>query len=328
LFQKHGTFNFKYQFWFLGPTIIIFTKLMLCNVILKLIINFIIYIKRFMSIFIIYIGIIGPQSHFDCINFKASLVIKIINFNEIKKKGPSSYACHFLCGCDFLLNFQFTTHLLHFCSKNSFFEMKIYKLITWYPNMVHICEMTWFNIPPTFIKNKNHLNVFWNILEFLSTHIHYICFHKYIPISHFIKWNQIIYFLIFCLGYNIICKKLVKIFQKFEVVYTQTCTPLESSTMCHPKGGHHSVPSPTSGQVRVFIFKGHNTFVHHIDGLGYWIFFFKYHFFLHVQLCRCICSLRISFSKTIWSIVTNKILNFFIHPLIFYNEKIIFNFSK
>jgi hypothetical protein len=27
LFQKHGTFNFGYQFWFLGPTIIIFTKL-------------------------------------------------------------------------------------------------------------------------------------------------------------------------------------------------------------------------------------------------------------------------------------------------------------
>jgi hypothetical protein len=38
-----------------------------------------------MSIFIIYIGIIRPQSHFDCTNFKVSLVIKIINFNEIKK---------------------------------------------------------------------------------------------------------------------------------------------------------------------------------------------------------------------------------------------------
>ncbi len=38
-----------------------------------------------MKIFIIYIGIIGPQYHFECTNFKASLVIKIINFNEIKK---------------------------------------------------------------------------------------------------------------------------------------------------------------------------------------------------------------------------------------------------
>jgi hypothetical protein len=38
----------------------------------------------------------------------------------------------------FLSKFQFTTHLSHLCSKNSFFEMKIYKLATWYPNMVHI----------------------------------------------------------------------------------------------------------------------------------------------------------------------------------------------
>jgi hypothetical protein len=37
-----------------------------------------------MGIFIIYIGIIGPLSHFDCINFKVSLVIKIINFNGIE----------------------------------------------------------------------------------------------------------------------------------------------------------------------------------------------------------------------------------------------------
>jgi hypothetical protein len=35
-----------------------------------------------MSIFIIYIGIIGPLFCFDYINFKVSLVIKIINFNE------------------------------------------------------------------------------------------------------------------------------------------------------------------------------------------------------------------------------------------------------
>ncbi len=31
IFQKHGTFIFGYQIWFLNPTIIIFTKLMLCN---------------------------------------------------------------------------------------------------------------------------------------------------------------------------------------------------------------------------------------------------------------------------------------------------------
>jgi hypothetical protein len=66
--------------------VIIFTKLILCNIIFKIKINFIIYIEGSMNIFIIYIGIIGQQSHFDYINFRAPLVIKIINFNEIKKR--------------------------------------------------------------------------------------------------------------------------------------------------------------------------------------------------------------------------------------------------
>ncbi len=68
----------------MGPTIIIFTKLILCIIIKIIIINFIIYIERSMNIFIIYIGIIGPLSHFDYTNFKVSSVVKIINFNEIK----------------------------------------------------------------------------------------------------------------------------------------------------------------------------------------------------------------------------------------------------
>jgi hypothetical protein len=38
-----------------------------------------------MHIFIIYVGIIGPLACFDYINFKVSLVIKIIHFNEIEK---------------------------------------------------------------------------------------------------------------------------------------------------------------------------------------------------------------------------------------------------
>jgi hypothetical protein len=43
-----------------------------------------IYIERSMGMFRVYIGIIKPLSCFDCINFKVSLVIKLINFNEIK----------------------------------------------------------------------------------------------------------------------------------------------------------------------------------------------------------------------------------------------------
>ncbi len=54
------------------------------------------------------------------------------------KNGPSNYACHLLCECDFLSNFQFITHLSHLCEKNAFSEMKIFKLLTWYPNMTHI----------------------------------------------------------------------------------------------------------------------------------------------------------------------------------------------
>jgi hypothetical protein len=38
-----------------------------------------------MNIFTLYIDIIGPLSCFDYINFKVSLIIKIIDFNEILK---------------------------------------------------------------------------------------------------------------------------------------------------------------------------------------------------------------------------------------------------
>ncbi len=85
MFQKYGTFNFGHQIWFLGLAITIFTKLMLCNIIFKIIINFIIYVEGSMNIFKVYIDIIGPLFCFDYTNFKASLVIKIINFNKIKK---------------------------------------------------------------------------------------------------------------------------------------------------------------------------------------------------------------------------------------------------
>ncbi len=37
-----------------------------------------------MGSFIVYIGIIGPLSHFDYTNFKFLLVIQIMNFNGIK----------------------------------------------------------------------------------------------------------------------------------------------------------------------------------------------------------------------------------------------------
>jgi len=56
---------------------------MLCNIIFKIITNLIIYIEGSMGIFIIYNGIIKPLFRFDYTDFKAWLIIKIINFNEI-----------------------------------------------------------------------------------------------------------------------------------------------------------------------------------------------------------------------------------------------------
>ncbi len=107
-----------------------------------------------------------------------------------------------------------------------------------------ICEMTWFNIPSTFIKIKDHLNCFWSMFVFLGAHVHYICFHKYTPISHFIKWNELFFFNILPRLYsNIICKNVDKFFQKFEVGHTQTCTPLESNITWTSKGGYYSVLS-------------------------------------------------------------------------------------
>jgi hypothetical protein len=125
----------NFNFWALWCLYLQIKILMLCN--FFKIINFIFYIERSMNILIIYIDIIRPFSCFDCTNFMVSLIIKIINFNEIKN-GPSNYACHLLCGCDFLTIFQFNTHLSHLCYKNPFFEMKNFKLITWYPNITHI----------------------------------------------------------------------------------------------------------------------------------------------------------------------------------------------
>ncbi len=106
--------NFGYQFWFLGPKIIVFTKLMLHNIILKIIKNFIIYIEGSMGIFIVYIGIIGSLSHFNYTNFKVSLVIKVINFSGILKMTHLVMLVNFHVNLVTYQNF-YLPHLLHLC---------------------------------------------------------------------------------------------------------------------------------------------------------------------------------------------------------------------
>ncbi len=73
---------------------------------------------------------------------------------------------------------------------------------------------------------------------FLSIHVHCIFFSQiYSNLSFYdMKWNIFFFNILPRLYSNIICKNLVKIFENFEMGYTQTCTSLESSTMQHPKG--------------------------------------------------------------------------------------------
>jgi hypothetical protein len=109
--------------------------------------------------------------------------------------------------------------------------------------------MTWVNIPSTFIKITNHLNLF----------LEYICIFEYTSTLHLLsqicsnlqiyktKWNLYFSNILFRSYSNIIWKSIVKFFQNFDVGYIQTCTSLESNTMWHPKGDHHNVFSPWNG---------------------------------------------------------------------------------
>jgi hypothetical protein len=77
--------------------------------------------------------------------------------------------------------------------------------------------------------------------------LEYICVFEYMYIAFFSTnilqsltlWNEMKYIYIYILPRlysNIICKNVVKIFENFEMGYTQTCTSLESNIMQHPKG--------------------------------------------------------------------------------------------
>jgi hypothetical protein len=129
-------------------------------------------------------------------------------------------------------------HIYHiFVEKTPFLRWKFSNLSHGIQTWLKLCEMTWFNIPSTFIKIKNHLNYFWSIFVFLNIHVHYIYFHKiYSNLSFYkMKWNNFFFNILLRLYFNIICKNIMKIVQNFEVGYSQTCTSLESSAMWNPK---------------------------------------------------------------------------------------------
>ncbi len=75
-----------------------------------------------MNIFIIYIGIIRPHSCFDYTNFKVSLVIKVINFSEIKKMAHLAMLVIFYEDVISSQNFNLL-HIYHiFVEKNHFLK--------------------------------------------------------------------------------------------------------------------------------------------------------------------------------------------------------------
>jgi hypothetical protein len=201
-----------------------------------------------MSIFIINIGIIGPQSRFDCINFRASLVIEIINFYENFKMAHLTMFVIFYVDVIFCQNFKYITHLSHLCSKNSFFEMKIYKLFTWYPNMVHIMWNDMIQYTFNFYKYYKSFKLLFEyiyVFEYIGTLHLFSQIYSNLPLYK-MKWKNFFFNILPRLYSNIICKNILNFFLKFEVGYIQTSTSLENSIMWYPKRDHHNVLSPSS----------------------------------------------------------------------------------
>ncbi len=89
-----------------------------------------------MGIFIVCIAIMGPLFCVDYINIKISLIIIIINFNGILKMACLAMLVIFHVNVISCRNFNLPHIYCIFAKKNSFFEMKIFKLITRYSNMV------------------------------------------------------------------------------------------------------------------------------------------------------------------------------------------------
>jgi hypothetical protein len=67
-----------------------------------------------------YIGIIRPQSRFHCINFRASLVIKIINLNENFKMAHLVMLFIFYVDAIYCQNFNLP-HIYHIFAEKAHF---------------------------------------------------------------------------------------------------------------------------------------------------------------------------------------------------------------
>jgi hypothetical protein len=208
------------------------------------------------------IGIIGPLSHFDYTNFKVSLIIKIINFNENIKMAHLAMLVIFHVNVIICQIFNLPHIYCIFVEKTHFLLIIFFKLVTWYTNMVLIMWNDMVQYTFNFHKNKKSFKYFLKYIFFFEyTSTLHLFPQIYSNISlHKMKWNSFFFNILPRLYSNIIWKDIMKLFQKFDVGYIQACTPLESSTMWHLKG-HHSVLSPI-----IIIMYGHME-----DPIEWWV---------------------------------------------------------
>jgi len=88
-----------------------------------------------------------------------------------------------------------------FVEKNSIFEMKIFKLVPWYPNMVHIMWNDMVQYTFNFHKYYKSFKLFFKyicVFEYTCTLHSFPQICSNLPLYK-MKWNS--FFLISCLGY-------------------------------------------------------------------------------------------------------------------------------
>ncbi len=123
-----------------------------------------------------------------------------------------------------------------FVEKTHFLEWEFsnwsYGIQTWFK----LCQMTWVNIPSTFIKSKNYLNYFWSIFvcEYIGrVHLFPQIYSNLQPYK--MKRNSFFFNILPKLYSNIICKKNCDFFSKvWSGIHSNMHTP-ESNTMRFPQ---------------------------------------------------------------------------------------------
>jgi hypothetical protein len=115
--------------------------------------------------------------------------------------------------------------------------MKNFKLITWCANMVKTIWNDMVQYTFNFHKNSRSFKFFWEyicVFEYVGTLHSFPQIYSNLPfykMKWFFFFSNILPRVIF-----IICKNIMKGFQKFEIGQIQTCTSLKSIIKWHPNG--------------------------------------------------------------------------------------------